>query len=318
MSISVLPNRQGADDDALQAVLRRAELAACIERQVPEDGLHATAIPGMYLARSSQEIRAIHNVCEPSLCLIAQGRKRVWLGDELAEYDTRHHFCALQQLPLTGQVLGAAPDAPYLSFRLNFDPREIASLMIDAGRLPSPQDDEDGALGVFTGVTPTPLLDAVLRLVRLLETPQDIPALAPLVIREILYRLLTSENGWRLAQMATPDSRSQRVARAIAWLHEHYREPLRIEDMARSVHMSISSLHHQFKAVTAMSPLQYQKRLRLQAARRMMLAEGVSAATAAHRVGYESPSQFSREYVRLFGRPPAHDIRYLRQTGLPT
>ncbi|MCM5682336.1 AraC family transcriptional regulator [Schlegelella sp. S2-27] len=311
MPTSAAPAIERADDDALQRVLRRAELAARIERQVLQDGVHATAIPGMHLMRSSQDVKPVHGVCQPALCLIAQGRKRVLLADEITEYDALHYLCVAHDLPVSGEVIGALPEQPYLSFRLDIDTRELAALMLDIGR---PAEPRNGCpRGLFTGMTSSAMLDAVLRLVRLLETPADIPALAPLVIREILYRLLTSEHGWRLAQVATPDSRGQRISRAIAWLQQHYREPLRVEDMARSVHMSVSSLHHQFKAVTAMSPLQYQKQLRLQEARRLMLAEGVDAATAGHRVGYESPSQFSREYARLFGLPPARDIRGLRQ-----
>ena len=156
------------------------------------------------------------------------------------------------------------------------------------------------------------MLDAVVRLVRLLATPEDIPTLAPLAVREILYRLLRGAEGWRLRQIAAADGHARRIARVIAWLKEHYAEPLRIDEFAREVHMSPSSLHHHFKAVTAMSPLQYQKQLRLQEARRLMLSEPLDAATAAFRVGYESPSQFSREYSRLFGAPPARDQRRLR------
>ena len=312
MPTTVFPTLESADDDALQRVLRRAELAARIERQLSQDGVHTTAIPGVNLMRSSQDVKPVHGMCKPALCLIAQGRKRVLLADEITEYDALHYLCAVHELPVCGEVIGATPETPYLSFKLDIDPHELTAMMLDIGRPSEPR--EGCARGLFTGVTSSALLDAVLRLVRLLETPADIPALAPLVIREILYRLLTSEHGWRLAQMATPDSRSQRISRAIAWLQQHYCEPLRIEDMARSVHMSVSSLHHQFKAVTAMSPLQYQKQLRLQEARRLMLAEGVDAATAGHRVGYESPSQFSREYARQFGLPPARDIRALRQS----
>ena len=301
-------------NDAMQQMLRRAELAAGIERFAPVDGMHATPIPRVYLVRTSRPSEPKHSLCEPALCLLAQGRKRVLLGDEVTVYDSLNYLVVSQDLPVVGQVVDATSDAPYLCLRIDLDPKQIAALMLDIGRPAEPVP----ALGrgLFTGQTSAALLDAALRLVRLLDTPQDIPALAPLVVREMLYRLLSSEHGWRLAQIGTPDSQGQRITRAITWLRDRYREPLRVDDMARAVHMSTSSLHHHFKAVTAMSPLQYQKQLRLQEARRLLLSEAVDAASAGHRVGYESPSQFSREYARLFGAPPARDIRRLRQQAL--
>ena len=302
----------GSDDDALQLVLRRAELAARIEHLVPGDGVHVTAIPRVRLARASRDSELTHTLSEPALCILAQGRKRVSLADELTVYDAQNYLVVSQNLPVAGQVIDATPDTPYLCLAMEFEPKEIAALMLDIGR-PCAPPQAAPARGLFTGQTSAPLLDAALRLVRLLDAPQDIAALAPLVVREILYRLLSSDAGWRLAQIATPDSQGQRISRAIAWLRERYREPLRIDEMARAVHMSVSSLHHRFKAVTAMSPLQYQKQLRLQEARRLLLSEGVDAASAGHRVGYESASQFSREYARLFGAPPARDMRRLRQ-----
>ena len=301
--------------NAMQLMLRRAELAAFIERFVPGDGMHATRIPRVVLVRTSRPSEPSHSLCEPVLCLLAQGRKRVLLGDEVTVYDALNYLVVSQDLPVAGQVVDATPDAPYLCLRIDLDPAQIAALMLDIGRPPEPM--PAVARGLFTGQTSATLLDATLRLVRLLDTPQDIAALAPLAMREILYRLLSSEHGWRLAQIGTPDSHGQRITRAIAWLRERYRQPLRVDDMARAVHMSTSSLHHHFKAVTAMSPLQYQKHLRLQEARRLLWSEAVDAATAGHRVGYESPSQFSREYARLFGAPPVRDVRRLRHQALP-
>jgi AraC-like DNA-binding protein len=292
------------------ATTQKPQLAAAIERAAPRDGVHPTAIERMSLIRSSRPGEPLHALHQPALCIIAQGRKQVMLGDEVYLYDASHHLVVSVDLPVTGQVLQATPQAPYLCFRLDLDPGEIAALMLQAGLPAATQ--RSSARGLFLGQTCPLMLDAVLRLVRLLETPEDIPALAPLVMREILYRLLKGEHGWRLNQIATANSQAQRIARVIGWLKEHFAEPLRIEDVAREVHMSTSSLHHHFKAVTAMSPLQYQKRLRLQEARRLMLSEDVDAATAGFRVGYESPSQFSREYSRLFGVPPARDQRRLR------
>jgi AraC-like DNA-binding protein len=298
--------------DQVQVVLLRAELAARIERQTGVDGIHPTAIPRLTLVRVSQTQHPVHSVCEPAFCVLVQGSKRVLLGDEVYIYDGSHYLVASQNLPVAGHVVDASPETPYLGLKLELDVRDIASLALDLsreGRLPSraPQ------RGIFTGELTTALLEPVLRLIKLLETPRDISTLAPLATREILYRLLSSEEGWRIAQLAVVDSHSQRVTRAIDWLRQRFHEPLRMDDLAREVHMSVSSLHHHFKAVTAMSPLQYQKQLRLQEARQVMLSENVEAATAGHRVGYESPSQFSREYSRFFGSPPARDIKTLRE-----
>jgi AraC-like DNA-binding protein len=298
--------------EALPLMLRRAQLAALVERHASGDGVHATAIAGLRLLRSTRHSEPIHTLYEPALCLLAQGRKQVLLGDRVTEYDPLNHLVVSQDLPVAGQVIGATPDAPYLCVWLKLDQNELAALMLDIGRPPEPAN-PPAARGLYTEPTEAPLLDAALRLVRLLDTPRDIAALAPLVRREILYRLLASPNGWRLASTATPDSHDQRISRAIAWLRPRLYEPLRIGEMAQAVHMSQSSLHQHFKAVTAMSPLQYQKRLRLQEARRLLLGEGIDAATAGHRVGYQSPSQFSREYARLFGAPPGRDSERLRQ-----
>ncbi|MFE8604476.1 AraC family transcriptional regulator [Archangium violaceum] len=290
---------------------RMAELAEAIERFAPRDGVHPTAIERMGFIRASRPGEPVHVLHQPALCIIAQGSKQVMVGEDVYLYDASRHLVVSVDLPITGQVLQATPQVPYLCFRLDLDPGELADMLLQA-RLPA-QAQRTSARGMYLGDTCPLLLDAVLRLVRLLETPEDIPALAPLAMREILYRLLKGEHGWRLNQIVTANSQAQRIARVIGWLKEHFAEPLRIEDIAREVHMSTSSLHHHFKAVTAMSPLQYQKQLRLQEARRLMLSEDVDAATAGFRVGYESPSQFSREYSRLFGAPPARDQRRLRQ-----
>lgn len=306
---------QSADtDDAMQLMVQRAELAARIERFLPEDGSVVTPFAPLRLIRASRTSEPTHTLYRPAVCVLAQGRKRLLLGDEVTSYDALNYLVVSQDLPIAGQVVDVTPETPYLCFCLDFEPRDLAAMMLDIGRPPAPP--QSPARGIFTGQTSAPLLDAVLRLTRLLETPQDLPALGPLIVREILYRLLSSEQGWRLAQLATPDSQGQRITRAIAWLRERYREPLKIDDMARAVHMSASSLHHHFKAVTAMSPLQYQKQLRLQEARQLLMSEAVDAAAAGHRVGYESASQFSREYARLFGEPPARDMKRLREQAL--
>ncbi|WNG42182.1 AraC family transcriptional regulator [Archangium violaceum] len=291
---------------------RLAELASLIERFTPGDGVHPTAIPHVSLLRAARPGEPLRVLSRPALCVIAQGSKQVMLGEEVYPYDASHYLVVSVDLPITGQVTRATPKAPYLCFQLDLDPVELADLILKAGQ-PAPMQ-RGPSRGLFLSQTTPAMLDAVLRLVRLLDAPEDIPMLAPLATREILYRLLKGEHGWRLGQIATENSQAQRIARAIGWIKSHFAEPLRIEDVAREVHMSPSSLHHQFKAVTAMSPLQYQKRLRLQEARRLLLSADVDVATAGFRVGYESPSQFNREYRRLFGTPPGQDLRRLRET----
>lgn len=301
-------NGEGAGPKHSEAL---AELASRLERLTREDGVHATALERVGFVRISHPGECFYAIHQPALCILAQGAKRLMLADEVYEYEASHHLVVSVDLPITGQVTRATPQAPYLCFRLDLDPREVADLLLHAHLPAAPQ--RDPVRGLFVEKTPSSLLDAVLRLVRLLDTPEDIPALAPLAMREIVYRTLKGEQGWKLNQIATSNSQAQRIARVLDLLKSNFAEPLSIEDVAREVHMSTSSLHHHFKAVTAMSPLQYQKQLRLQEARRLLLSEDVDVATAGFRVGYESPSQFSREYNRLFGAPPGRDLRRLRQ-----
>ncbi|HZX18684.1 MAG TPA: AraC family transcriptional regulator [Pseudomonas sp.] len=308
MTSSISPS---ALDDNLAA--RQAELAALIQRQCPGDGLHSSAIAGLDLACATQPSLPVPTLYRPCLCIIAQGRKNVRLGDEQYTYDPLNYLVASVTLPVTGQVIGATPEQPYLSLRLEIDPALITSLIADIGPIGVPNPGPRRAL--YLDRLDTQLLDAVLRLLRLQETPRDIAMLAPLALREIFYRLLHSPQGHRLHEIAIADSQGQRINRAIEWLNLHFDQPLRIEDLAREVNLSTSTLHHRFKAVTALSPLQYQKQLRLQEARRLMLCEGLEAASASYRVGYESPSQFSREYSRLFGAPPLRDLARLRSSA---
>lgn len=287
-------------------------LAQLMTRHCGTDGIHVTAVPGMALLRQSTPMgEPIHAVHQPAMCLIVQGIKRVMLGGEIYDYDASRYLVVSVDVPVSGQVTGATAQMPYLCIRLDIDPGEIAALLLQSGLGGASAVGVDRALAVSQ--SSAPLLDAVLRMVQLLDAPEDIQALAPLARREILYRLLKGEQSAHLHQIATTDGPAQRIARAINWLKAHYDERLRIETLARDMHMSPSSLHHHFKAVTGMSPLQFQKQLRLQAARQLMLTEGIDAATAGHRVGYESPSQFGREYVRLFGVSPVRDLRRLRE-----
>jgi len=290
--------------------VRQAELIDLVQRFAPSDGLHETAIKRLHLMRASAPAHGLPSVYEPGLCIVVQGSKQAMLAGEVFRYDPLHYLVISVTLPIVGQILEATPEKPYLCVRLNIDPRELTTLVLEA------QASAPAANGLERGLrlarVSDALLDAVLRLLRLLCTPQDIAVLAPLAVREIYYRVLVGELGSRLRALTVVDSHSHRIARVIDLLTRDYALPVRIEDLAETAHMSASSLHHHFKQVTAMSPLQFQKQLRLHHARRLMLTEGIEAAVAGHRVGYESPSQFSREYRRLFGAPPRAEIEHVR------
>ena len=286
-------------------------LGKSIARWTEKGNQLMTAIPGLSLYRRDAPTQPTSSMQEPSICLIAQGAKRVLLGDDTYVFDAHHFLITSVDLPTVVQVIQASREKPYLSLLLQLDQREIAQLMVDS-HLPPPRA-QQSSRGMAIGEVTLPLLSACQRLIDLLAAPQDIPILAPLIQREIIYRLLVGDQGARLRQIASAGSQSHQIAQAIDWLKRHYTLPLRIEDLAAQVHMSPSTFHHHFRALTAMSPLQYQKWLRLNEARRLMLTERLDAATAAFQVGYESPSQFSREYSRVFGAPPLRDITYLRQ-----
>ena len=289
---------------------QQAELTARLDRLTGVDGNHRTAITALTLHRISVPTPPVHGVLKPTFCMTAQGGKMLVLGEETHLHDPAHYLLLSVDLPLTVQIVEASPEEPYLGFCLDLDPRQISLLLMEMESLPA---DGSAARSLSLSRIDAPLLDAVLRLLRLLDTPNDVPMLAPLAVREILYRLLTGDQGTRLRQIAVHNSLTRRIAIAIEWIKCHYAEPLRIETIAQEVCMSPSGLHHHFKAVTALSPLQYQKHLRLQEARRLMLSEALDAATAGYKVGYQSPSQFSREYRRLFGAPPQRDIARLRR-----
>ncbi len=298
----------------------RSDLAALIERHTATEGRNATPIPSLSLYRSSIPVDPIHMVQEPALCVVAQGAKVLTLGDAAFTYDPERFLLVSVGLPITARLVTAPPDRPYLSLHLSLDLPLIAALLAEAevgtGAGPTPVPDADAGRGLGVGLLEPAVRDAVIRLVRLLETPRHIGALAPLVRREIFYLLLMGPQGARLREIALTNGHTQRVARVIERLRAAYDQPLRIEALAREVGMSVSSLHHHFKAVTTMSPLQYQKQVRLQEARRLLLSADIDAATAGFQVGYESPSQFSREYRRLFGAPPSRDIARLRDSGV--
>jgi len=270
-----------------------------------------TAIPGLSLFRQDEPTQPTSYMQEPSICLIAQGVKSVLLGKDIYVYDTRHFLITTVDLPTVVQVIKASRERPYLGLRLKLDLLEISQLIVES-HLPPPRA-QQSSRGMVLGEVTLPLLNAFQRLIGLLAEPQDIPILAPIFQREIMYRLLMGNQGARLREIASAGSQGHQIARAIDWLKSNFTRPLRIDDLAAQVHMSTSTFHHHFRALTAMSPLQYQKWLRLNEARRLILTEHLHAATAAFQVGYESPSQFSRKYRRLFGEPPLRDITKLRQ-----
>ncbi|MCO5730490.1 AraC family transcriptional regulator [Rhizobium sp. SSA_523] len=289
------------------------ELSRLIAHHTEDDGVFATAIPRLSLVRASKPTEPMQSVQQPALCIIAQGSKQVLLADEVYHYGPARHLIASADLPITGQVLEADAQKPYLSLKLDLDMNALAALMMDAPiALSSASHSKSCGKALCLSRSDPKLMDAALRLVSLLDTPEDIPVMAPLIEREILYRLLRGDQAAKLRRMLMPESRLSQVNRAIAWIRQNYDKPFSIDQVAREARMSASSLHEHFREVTALSPLQYQKQLRLQEARRLILSEAMDAASAAHRVGYDSPSQFSREYRRLFGAPPMQDVTRLK------
>jgi AraC-like DNA-binding protein len=302
-------NYQEADIEMQRKQISRAELMARISRAVPKDGL-LEALPGVILGRFSKPTERVYSVFNPSFCIIAQGSKQVLLGEEAFRYDPGHYLISTVALPVAIHVIEASDEKPYLGFQLILDPTIVASVMMESSIETKKSDASVKAMNVSP--IEAELLDAALKLVRLLDTPDEIEFLAPLIIREIVYRLLRSEQGARLNHLLTLEGDMRRITRAVNHLREHIDEPLEIESMARKLGMSISSFYEHFKSVTAMSPVQFQKQIRLQEARRLMLGENLDVASASFRVGYEDPSYFSREYKKLFGTPPQRDIARLR------
>jgi AraC-like DNA-binding protein len=291
-------------------VAGRDELAELIAQYATSDGVHATPLPRVTLFRSSKPTEPTHLVHEPALCIMAQGRKQIVTGRKVYHYDSSRYLVVSVDVPATGQVLEATPEHPYLSFKLDLNVSVLGAMVLEAASVVPPR---ESVPGVTVSTLSPELRDAVVRLLRLLATPRDIPALAPLAEREILYRLLMGEQAPTVRQIAMADGNARGVTRAIEWIKRNYREQFRSQALAAVAAMSPSALYAHFKTVTAMSPLQYQKQLRLQEARQLMLGRGMDAASAAYEVGYESPSQFSREYRRLFGEPPARDIARLKE-----
>jgi AraC-like DNA-binding protein len=298
-----------------RAQANREEMVERIKRVVPEDG-HAQPLEGLSLFRSSVPRVHSHTLAEPCFCVIAQGSKEIMIGESVYRYDPSHYLISTVELPRFSQVTEASRERPYLSFRLDFTPTLIDSILMEAGAtLPRGE-----STVCATAVSPLDanLQDAVLRLIRLIDTPTEAPVFMPLIVREIILRLLMGKQSARLRHLSLQNGNTPHIAKAVARLRQDFDQPLRIEDLARELNMSVSGLHHQFKAVTELSPLQFQKQIRLQEARRLMLAEGFDAENAAYRVGYHNASQFSRDYKNLFGIPPIRDVQRLRGEILMT
>ncbi|MGC1483452.1 MAG: AraC family transcriptional regulator [Candidatus Acidiferrum sp.] len=296
-----------------QTCALRAQLARKIAFFIGSGERLITDIPGLLLSRRIAPTAPASATYEPSLAVVAQGRKRAILAGTTFIFDESRYLLTSLDLPVICNVIEASKEVPYLCFVLKLDMPVVRDLL---GReeIRAPEAPSDSP-AMATGETTVELLDACCRLVNLLDTPQDIPFLSGLIQREIIYRILRGPEGTRLRAIATLGDQSHRTAKAIAWIRANYAKPLRVEVLAQIAGMGLSTLHHHFRALTAMSPLQYQKQLRLHAARERMLVDGLDAASAAFEVGYESASQFNREYARFFGQPPLRDIRALRSPG---
>lgn len=305
---AVACQRSGDHDFGMESII---DLAALIGRHVPRTGMTRTAIGRLSLFRADEPTAPLPAVYDASICLIAQGSKQVSLAERTLFYDPAHYLMVSVDLPLVGHVTAASPAEPYLCAKIDIDQAALTELILaDGGPVPRAE------LPTFAVYRSDPeLVDAACRLVRLLDKPADVAALAPLIEREILYRLLTGPHGPALRALAVADSHLGQVSRAIATIRRGFDRRLRIDEIAAAAGMSASSLHQHFKAVTRMTPLEYQKTLRLQEARRLLVSGGVNAGAAGFAVGYDSPSQFSREYARLFGAPPRRDLARLQVSG---
>ncbi|MEG4276387.1 AraC family transcriptional regulator [Microcoleus sp. MON1_C1] len=307
-----LMNDPQAKREADRAQAHRDELTERIARAIRHDGT-IEPLQGLHFYRSSSPSECVHSVSIPSFCVIAQGSKEVLLGSDRYQYDPMHYLLGTVELPIASRILEATQEKPYLGLRLDLDPTLVGSVMVEAG-YPSAQR-EASVKAIDVSPLDTNLLDATVRFVRLLDSPVEAHVLAPLIKREIIYRLLMGSQGDRLRQIAVLGGSTHQIARAVDRLRKDFNQPLRIESIARELGMSVSSFHHHFKSVTAMSPLQFQKQLRLQEARRLMLGQNLDATSAAYRVGYDDSSHFNREYKRLFGIPPMRDMERLREAA---
>jgi AraC-like DNA-binding protein len=303
---------QQAEREGQRLQASREELVERLARAVREDGV-IHPFKGFHLGRASVALEKFHGVLEPSFCVVAQGSKEVLLGSNRYQYDPFHYLLTTLAMPTVIQTLEASRERPYLSLRLELDPQLVSSVMVETGQYVSPRNAAD-MRAIDVSLLDANLLDAVLRLVRLLDAPADAPVLMPMIVREIIYRLLIGDQGGRLRHLTVFGGNTSAIARAVQRIHEEFDKTLRIEQLAQELGMSVSAFHYHFKAVTALSPLQFQKQLRLQEARRLMLSENLDATSAAYRVGYNDAAHFSREYKSIFGIPPMRDVQRLRET----
>lgn len=294
-----------------QIYKQQVELAKLIERHTGSNGTNATDIPSLFFSRYSNVTGPNYGVYHPSLCIVVQGMKEVLLAQERFKYGPADYLIASVNLPITGIVTEASSEIPYLALKLEFTPNQILDVLRDSQM--KVEKKENAKRGMYVSRTEPSLLDAVIRLARLQDSPDDIPVLAPLVTKEIIYRVLKGQHGVVLEQISIEGSSASQISEVIEYIMKNFDQSFRIEEIAEKANMSVSSLHRHFKEVTAMSPIQFQKQLRLQEARSLLISESSDAAEVAFRVGYESPSQFSREYSRMFGLPPKEDIKSLRE-----
>lgn len=291
--------------------LRQAMLQPLLTT-LTDTGVNDTQIPGVRIYRSNAPTSSTPTIYEPTLCLMLQGSKHLLIGDDLLQYNQLQYLLVPVMLPVSGKIVRASNNQPYVGMSINLDLSELTDLVIDLGdKVPRQL---TPSRGISVGDADLTVLSVFQRILQLLQQPQDIAVMLPLLKRELLYRLLLGPVGGHLREFTLLDSQANRISKVIELLRENYRQPLRIKELADAAHLSESALFQSFKAVTSMSPMQFQKQLRLNEARRIMLYEGVEAATASYKVGYESPSQFSREYSRLFGAPPKADVTRFRQT----
>lgn len=296
-----------------------AELSALILRHASR-GVTSTAIPGVLIARVDTSGPQTESTTGTVLAIVAQGGKRLSVGDAVHEYGPGQYLVTSMELPVSGQFLDATPDHPALGFGLELRPDLIAELLLHpaSSGFARPQRGDNAPAAIAVGDADERLIDAAVRMLRLLDHPRDIPVLAPLIEREILWLVMSGDSGAGVRQLGLADSSLSRVRHVVRWMRDRYAEPVRVDELAQRASMSPSAFHRAFHAVTAMSPIQYQKSIRLQEARLRLLAHPADIAGAAYAVGYESPSQFSREYRRQFGAPPSRDITQLLQsTGQP-
>ncbi|MFZ4454110.1 AraC family transcriptional regulator N-terminal domain-containing protein [Salibacterium aidingense] len=292
------------------------ELADQVERFTRFDATHETDIPFLQMMRASQNSAPIHSVYSSSLCFVAQGAKMAMLGKENYHYDPTSFLVTSVHLPIASKIIEASPERPFLGVKIYFSADDILDIIKESNS--SWGKGGESERGIFIGQSTSLLYDAIMRLVRLLDAPDEIPVLAPLIKREIIYRVLQDEKGDWIKTIFNSGSHAHAISKVIQLIKRDYDKPLRIDRLAREANLSASALHKHFKKITSMSPLQYQKRIRLQEARSLLISESLEAIDAGFRVGYESPSQFNREYARMFGLPPIKDAKQMREVSIPS